>query len=357
MLETIREFGREQLAGSGEESAMRDRHAEWCLELCRRAEPEFQGPNQLEWFDRLSAEHQNVRAALAWTLERSPRAMLEMAKSLYWFWQARGHIREGRDWLDAGLSRPEAGTGDALRQGALLGAGTLFWLTGEYAIAGRLLEESAEIADRLGDRREHALALTILGHNLIDAGDLASARTNLEVSVPSARQVGDPFVLARSLATLADLAGREGRDEEAVAAAGEARSIFEQVGMQEGIGYTLMYQSVGLRRGDPDRARAHLVRAIEIFHRIDHPSGLYTALVGLVDLTSPPPETAARLLGALDSLAELAGPRASGLDAEAFGRIRGATLEAIGLQRLEALAAEGRALERIAVIDLARQLG
>lgn len=355
LLETIRAYGRQHLADSGEEVALRDRHLAWCLELCRRAEPELIGAHQREWFNRLSAEHDNVRAALAWGLEHAPREMLEMAKSLYWFWQARGHATEGRAWLDTGLARPEASEADALRQGGLLGAGSLAWLLGDHAAARRQLAESAEIAARIGDRRGRAIALTILGHSMVFAEDFVGARAVLEESVAIAREVGDPFVLARSLGTLADAARHEGNDDEAVRVAGEAISMFERAGMDEGIAFNLYYQSEGLRRRDPARARAQLVRAIELFDKIDLPYGLYVALLLLVDLARPAPESAARLLGALELLRERGGIRDTIADRQMSERV-GAARDALGPDRFATLVAEGRSLARAAVLSLAQKL-
>ena len=70
MLETIREYAREQLEASGEAPALRDRHLVYCLALAEQAEPELKGAQQQEWLDRLEAEHSNLRAALRWAAGR-----------------------------------------------------------------------------------------------------------------------------------------------------------------------------------------------------------------------------------------------------------------------------------------------
>lgn len=355
LLETVRGYAREELAASDEDDVLAERHLDWNLNLCRRAEPELVGAHQREWFDRLAADHDNVRAAMAWGLDHAPRQMLEMAKSLYWFWQARGHATEGRAWLDAGLDRPEAGAADKLRQGALLGAGSLAWLLGDDAAARRQLRESADIAAEIGDRRGRAIALAILGHSMVDAGDLAPARTVIEESVAIAREAGDPFVLGRSLGTFADLARHEGNDEETVRTADEAISVFERVGMDEGIAFNLYYGSAGLRRRDPNGAVARLLRALELFGKLDLPHGLYIALLMLIDLVGPAAESTARLLGALDVLHERTGSRVTSADRQISERIRAAAVKALGPERFATLAAEGRTLPRSAIVSLARQ--
>ena len=356
MLETIRDYAREMLEVLDPRGEIAARHLAWCLDLCRQAEPEFVGAHQREWFDRITAEHDNVRAAMAWGLERAPRAALEMAKSLYWFCQARGHITEGRTWLGAGLARPEASAADALRQEGLLAAGTLAWLGGDDRAAQPQLSESAEIARQIGDQRARALALAILGQSLVYAGDYAAARTVIEESVAMAREVGDLFVLARALAALADLARHEENDEETVRAADEAVSISERRGMDGAIAFSLYYGSHGLRSRDPARARAQLLRAVELFDGLDQVNGLYLAIVALLDVARPDPESAARLLGARDVLRERAGQRESRVERQMSDVVSAVAIDALGGDRFATLVAEGRSLPRPSVLSLARSI-
>jgi hypothetical protein len=259
--------------------------------------------------------------------------------------------------MEAGLTRPELSERDSLRQEALLAAGTMSWMRADHDAARRELQEGADIAGELGDRRQQALMLAILGQSLVHAGDLAASRTAFDQSVPLAREVGDPYVLNRTLTALADLERRAGNDAATVAAASEALSISEQLdpGL---IGFNRFFMGTGLKRTDPDRARAELILALEIFDRVNHQLGLYAALVQLVDLTGPAPETGARLIGAVDNLHELSGVANTDDDYNAaVDRARSAVVEALGLQRSEVLIAEGRALHQSEVIDLARQLG
>ena len=102
MLETIREYGLEQLEASGEAIGLRDRHLDHFLAFAEAAEPELRGPEQAEWFDRLERENDNLRAALEWsTTESTPRARtsdhtsrveagIRLADALEFFWILRG---------------------------------------------------------------------------------------------------------------------------------------------------------------------------------------------------------------------------------------------------------------------------
>jgi hypothetical protein len=178
----------------------------------------------------------------------------------------------------------------------------------------------------------------------------------IEESVAMAREAGDLFVLARSLAALADLARHEEKDEETVRAADEAVSISERRGMDGAIAFSLYYGSHGLRSRDPARARAQLLRAVELFDGLDQVNGLYLAIVALLDVARPDPESAARLLGARDVLRERAGQRESRVERQMSDVVSAVAIDALGGDRFATLVAEGRSLPRPSVLSLARSI-
>ena len=174
MLETIREYGLERLEASGEAARLRGDHAAYYLALAEQAEPELHGPQQGAWLDRLEQEHDNLRAALAWALERggqgapAPRAQpgnggagaggetgLRLAGALRWFWNLRGHVTEGRRWLERLLQR----------SGAAPPARRTCWpaLRGTTLRRGRSTSRAWPCSARLGDRDGVACALIGLG--------------------------------------------------------------------------------------------------------------------------------------------------------------------------------------------------
>ena len=150
MLETVREFGLEQLAASGEEDATRRAHAAWCLGLAERCwESLVSDSTFLEWLDRIEADLDNLRAALAWLEQTGDAAgVLRLAGSLGEFWLFQSHRHEGRGWLERALDPARSATVPAtVRARGLRAAGLLAVYRGDYARG-----------ERAGDRKPGALA-------------------------------------------------------------------------------------------------------------------------------------------------------------------------------------------------------
>jgi hypothetical protein len=100
MLEPIRQYAQEKLEERGEAEEVNRRHASLFLALAEDAESKLQGPEDVEWLERLEVEHDNMRAALSWARERGEdEVALRLAGALGWFWESHGHYSEGRRWL------------------------------------------------------------------------------------------------------------------------------------------------------------------------------------------------------------------------------------------------------------------
>ena len=162
MLETVREYGLERLAESGEEDETSRRHAAWCGSLVGRV-PRFWWRQPDEGLlDRLTAEHDNLRAALAWLDDAGDHAAaLRLAGALGHFWFLRGHVGEGLGWLERLLATRD-GVAEAELAVALYSAGTLAVFRGDYARAESWLDECRAVRRRLGDRTGQVEAVGML---------------------------------------------------------------------------------------------------------------------------------------------------------------------------------------------------
>ncbi|HLK59184.1 MAG TPA: tetratricopeptide repeat protein, partial [Chthonomonadaceae bacterium] len=185
LLETTRQYAQEKLQQSGETRTMAVRHRDYFLALAEEIRPKLIGSTQGQWLAVLEAEHGNLREALTLTLKAAEGGdtALRLGAALQQFWIIRGHLSEGRDRWTAVLSHPGAQEPTKARAEALLGAGTLATMQGDYATARALIEESLTIARELGDRRGIANSLNNLGNMAAEQGDFTSARSLHEESL------------------------------------------------------------------------------------------------------------------------------------------------------------------------------
>ena len=169
VLDTIREYGQQRLAAAGGEAVLRRRHRDWYAALAARQQA--LGAGQLEWIDGLDADHDNVRAALEFCLAEpgEAEAGLRMACDLWLYWEARGHLTEGRRFLAALIGR--AGRAPGLKVRGMWVAGYLALVQGDGAAARALLEEALVAGDSLGDAQAAAYAAQFLGRALWFTGE------------------------------------------------------------------------------------------------------------------------------------------------------------------------------------------
>jgi predicted ATPase/DNA-binding SARP family transcriptional activator len=256
LLETIRQYAREKLLASGEAEAVRERHLECFLRLAEEAEPRLRGAEQLAWLDHVETEHDNLRTALAWSLERGKsESALRLAGALSYFWELRG-LSEGYKWLDDALAlatSEQSGkvavgetstpthTEQAQRAKALYGSGRLSFISLlDPHVSRTIVEESLRLWRELGDKWWMAVALEHVGFLLGVEGDVQTGLTRLEESVSLAREVGDPWLLAFCLVRLGDglvltdnIAASRRIFEEGVAL---ARTVGDKSVLSEGLG-------------------------------------------------------------------------------------------------------------------------
>ncbi|HEX6622614.1 MAG TPA: alpha/beta fold hydrolase, partial [Pyrinomonadaceae bacterium] len=205
----VREYGMERLRARGEAEAVERRHALYYLALSEQAEPALQGAAQAEWLARLEDEHDNMRAALRWSLAREPETALRLAGSLRTFWDKRGHLSEGRGWLEAALEKaPRAAT--TARAKALNSAGSLVWQLGDVEAAHRLYAECREVSTETGDLPLLARANNGLGIVAMIRGEREAARALYEECLVVSRRLGDDQLTGVALQNLGSVVFEQG---------------------------------------------------------------------------------------------------------------------------------------------------
>jgi non-specific serine/threonine protein kinase len=269
MLETVREYGLEQLAASGEEMMARDRHLAWCVALAEEAEPRLTGPEQVAWLARLEAEHDNLRAALGWARERGEGKMgLRLAGALWRFWWTHGHLSEGRRWLEETLKRGDRASA-ASRATALTGAGTLAWTRGDYAHATAPHEKCLVLRRALGDRSGIAHALGTLGNVAHSQGDYGRATTIYEECLAIRRALGDRQGIASALGNLGAVAYQQGESRRAVALQEESLALKRALGDTWGIAGSLVnLGNVAYSQGEYGRAEVLYEESLALFREL-----------------------------------------------------------------------------------------
>lgn len=164
MLETIREFGLEQLKQEAELQPARHVHASWYTSFAEEAEPHLLGAEQKAWLQQLELEKDNLRAAFRWAIETGDEALtLRLAGTLGQFWFASGRWSEGRRSLEEALTRIRDTKPDpALHAKVLYKAGFLARYQADFARARGLCEQSLAFYRALGDKQGMVVALAEL---------------------------------------------------------------------------------------------------------------------------------------------------------------------------------------------------
>jgi non-specific serine/threonine protein kinase len=317
LLEPVRQYGQERLEESGEEAEASRRHAFFFLAVAEEIEPRINTAGRRRWLNRLANEHDNLRAALAWSCAESPRGEtgLRLAGALLWFWFHQGYLSEGRRWLEGALSIRDGIGGraapDLSAAGAtvLCGAGLLAWMQGDQATARSRLEDSVRLWRELEDHRGLAQALRVLSHAMLGQGVPAVVRSLGEESVALFREVQDEFGLATSLATLGIIALTQEDYAAARASLEESVAISRKSGDDWALSLALRNSGIAaLKQGDHERAATLLGESMVALQDPGGALGLVNLdlLAAAVSMRGDH-EWAARLFGAAQTVREAVG--------------------------------------------------
>jgi tetratricopeptide (TPR) repeat protein len=401
MLDTVHAYARKLLVESGSEAACRRRHAAVVLAAVEDGERHYCAAEQDAWIRQLERDHDNVRAALGWSIESGDAVTATRLGAAIWpFWSFQGYLAEAGDWLARILALEGRESGqEAARGKALLGACWVALDTARYEEAIGHAKESVALFARCGDEAGYVRALETLGFAHLELGDLGPAEPIFEEclarsrgsaderrqaialnalgqvrqargdvgraeelyrsSVELARRAELPHSLGQGLLRLGDVARRRGAPGDAMVLYEEAFETFCALGERHHVAWSLSSIGSALAEfGRTAEAREKYAEALGIFHEIGSAVGTARALTGLarIALARADVERGIRLLGAVEEIVAR-GHRLPPVDADALAALRaeaGAKLRGTAYGRLRA---EGAALDAGALLALARAEG
>jgi non-specific serine/threonine protein kinase len=351
MLETVRQYASGKLGESAEQESVRDRHANFILDLAEEAEAGLAGPEQVAWLARLETEHDNLSAALRWLTERAEAERgLRIAAALMRFWWFRGHLAEGRAWIEALLGLPEASVRDEVRAKALHALGIHRYADDaleDWAMVRSRLQESVEIYRRLGDELRVAAVLQNLGRSRAVLGEWEAAQSALNESLEIGRRLGNEPSIAFSHFYLGMAHLHRGDLSPARANFEEALEIYQKLDDGFWINACLCHLGyIDCEKGEYAAARSRFLQTYEIVPLEQAPWGATYVLDGFTRLAAAEGEAvrALRLGGATDALRQTYGVTIGPTEQAAFRRRLKPAWRALGEEAGEKAWEEGRAM-------------
>ncbi|HET7597975.1 MAG TPA: AAA family ATPase, partial [Burkholderiales bacterium] len=199
MLETIREYGRERLIDQGDEDTVRRRHAHYFLTLAESAPPYIPETRTTDWYDRIDADLDNVRAALDWLDKQGEKKLVVRFTAALWpYWVEYQRPVEGYHWLEIALAYRDQQT-PAERASLLTGACTAPTLDTDYQTISGYAEEALSLWEQLHDPCGQALIYRQLGGRDYIVGDGARSLSWLSKALDSWQACGNPLGIAFAL--------------------------------------------------------------------------------------------------------------------------------------------------------------
>ncbi|MGB3634381.1 MAG: BTAD domain-containing putative transcriptional regulator [Rubrobacteraceae bacterium] len=355
LLEPVRQYALEKLAQSGEVQEVRRWHANWCVELAERAEPELTGRDQAWWMNRLETEHDNLRAALGWLLDAEESELnLRLASALWMFWHTHGYLSEGRRWSAGALAAADTSP-RRCRAAALMGSGQLALFQRDYDSAERSLEESLSVYREIDDKEGIVTALIRLGYTALLGernqssipGYLEEA-TRLGLKLKDSRTKADVHIFT-GLASI----GRQDL-KKAASSYEEALKIARRRGDTQNASLILFNLGfVALGNEDLDGAEAHLRESLKLSRGSEYRLVFVHAGYGLAGVAASRrlPARAARLSGAVEAVSEATGVGLSLMTTSRFDHLLERARAELGEEAFETEQATGKLMNWEQAID------
>lgn len=347
LLEPVRAGAAARLRESPERERIFDRHCDAFLHWAEAVKPKLWGPEQSHWFRCLQAEHDNLRAALAWCRAREDvEKELRLAVALCRFWDTHGHLREGRDHLNAALARAGDGLPYALHADARVHAGWMAYMAGEWAEAHAHYGRVLDAARPRGDCERVAKVLNYRALVLVEEEDYPTAQAVFEESLREYRAQGKPGVAV--LSNLGSLALRQADYATACTYLQQSAAGCERLGATQEYGLALLDLSVAtLHLERIEEARRHGGAALRLLYDCGAVVNLPAALDQMARVACA--ETrwadAALLFGAAERWREAAGLPPGANISSLRGETAGVARSALGADAFTAAYAAGKVLE------------
>lgn len=319
MLQSIREYALELAEDRGIRAAVAQRHAEYYARLADESHAARGGPEQATWMQWMSSELDNLRAALAWSLDPAVDANhAAMGVQLAWalaadFWHHSGRLSEGRRWCEQALRRRHLAPVEVGVQ-LLNRRGWLAQLQGDDLVAGESYEEALALARQIESRSLVSLGLHSLGIAAGRDGDYERADALLSEAIAACRQDGAGMTHALSglLNNLAIVAKHREQYDRAAALLQESLDFKRAQGDQQGVATSLVnLGNVARMQRDYPRAEAAFRESLQLRQALGDKRGITITLDAIAELAlyQGQPIRSARLHGASATLQEALGLR------------------------------------------------
>ena len=359
VLDTIRAYAAEMLAGRDETAEITNRHARWFLDLAQQLASDLAGADQRRFLDQLDREHDNIRAVLdRSTAAGDAKTAIGLAYAVWRFWQKRGHLYEARRRLEAMAAAPWSHDDPALRARLMEALGGVCWWQADIHAMRPAYEEAVAIWRQLGDKAELANALYNYSFVFSVPEDPTNTTEALDLAGEGERAQDEALALYRELGddrgegnVLWGKGNKKYFSERPDAGVEEflaALEKFRQVGDRTMEAWSLhMVGSALLRAVRRDEARPYLQEALRHFVLAGDAAGMTMVVDDLSAqaLADEDPERAARLWGAGRALATATGATlASFTDKYVETQLRPNVRNMLNQADLEKWAAEGAAM-------------
>ncbi|MFN0154792.1 MAG: ATP-binding protein [Gaiella sp.] len=267
MLETIREYAGELLDSSAEAVDIRRAHAAYFLRFAQAAAAGLAGSDQAKWRTTLGTDHDNLRAALHFSLDGGdPETALQLCAVLWRFWFERGYLSEGRLWLDEAIATSSELS--LARARVLSGNGVLAHYQGDYARSEQLCQEALELSVSVADARGVAEAQTGIALVRRARGDYSEAESLFHDALAGYEAIGDEAGIARALDRLAIHFVVTGDDDQARTLFERSLGLFRRLGDGHGVALSLYGLAVVRPAGAHRDARARAVESLDILRAV-----------------------------------------------------------------------------------------